>query len=170
MVLSLERFNRSTLLFTQDLRRGAALHVNYLTLNESSASLQFDLWLPRNRGLLRTQLTDFPHETPLFINVVFRSPSSLAVFLFGQLVNSTTRAVATPSPKSSNLSLKTFVRFRSISWSYDQSLSGRCFSRRGSFVRSRTSLDCCAFERSKRDLDDLETCQCKWNQPHVASS
>lgn len=170
-VLSIERFNRSILLFTQDLRRGAALHVNYLVSNDSSASLQFDLWLPRNRGLLRTQLTEFPYETPLFINVVFRSPSSLAVFLFGQLTNSTTKVVPIPAPKSSSLSFTTFVGFRSIAWSYDQTLSGRCCPRLlSSLMRSSPSLDCCAFERSKRDLVDLEACQCKWHQTHVVAS
>jgi hypothetical protein len=102
--------------------------VNLVVLNSSSSILNFDLWLPFNQGLLRTRLIDFPYEIPLFINLVYRSPSSLSVFLFGQLMDYTTNFVSIRSnqPSSlSDLSFKTFIPFRSISWSYDNQPFGR---------------------------------------------
>jgi hypothetical protein len=99
-----------------------------VVFNSSFSSLYFDLWLPFNQGLLRTRLIEFPYETPLFINLVYRSPSTLSVFLFGQLSDYTTNLISIPLNKPSStslLSFNTFVPFRSISWSYEQQPSGR---------------------------------------------
>ena len=68
--------------------------VNLIIFNSSSSSLHFDLWLPFNRGLLRTRIIEFPYETSLFINLVYRSPSTFSVFLFGQLIDYTTNPIS----------------------------------------------------------------------------
>jgi hypothetical protein len=102
--------------------------VNLVVFNSSSSSLYFDLWLPFNRGVLRTHLQEFPYETPLFINLIYRSPLSLSVFLFGQLMDYTTKSISMPTdkpPSSSYLSFNTFIPFRSISWSYEKQPFGR---------------------------------------------
>ncbi len=128
MVLSIERGNNSSTIFTQYFKHDASIHVNFIVLNSSASYLHFDLWLPMNRGLLRTRLTEFPYRTPLFINLVYRSPSTLSVFLFGQLMDSTRNSISISSNKPSSisdLSFNLFVPFRSISWSYEPQLSGR---------------------------------------------
>jgi len=127
-IFSIERLNRSSPIFTQYFKHDASIHVNLVVFNSSFSSLYFDLWLPFNRGLLRTHLIEFPYETSLFINLVYRSPSSLSVFLFGQLMDYTVNPINDQSTKpssSSFLSFNTFTQFRSISWSYEQPLSGR---------------------------------------------
>ena len=127
-ILSIERLNSSSTMFTQYFQHDASIHVNLIVFNSSSSSLNFDLWLPFNRGLLRTHLTEFPYETPLFINLIYRSPSSLSVFLFGQLMDYTIHSIPVPPNKpspTSVLAFNTFVPFRSIVWAYDQPLSGR---------------------------------------------
>ena len=124
----MERSNRSLSIFTQYFNHDASIHVDLIVFNSSFSSLYFDLWLPYNRGLLRTHLTEFPYETPLFINLVYRSPSSLSVSLFGQLMDYTVNPTYDQSNKpssSSFLSFNTFTQFRSISWSYEQPSSGR---------------------------------------------
>jgi hypothetical protein len=117
--------NNSSTIFTQYFKYDASIHVNLIVFNISSSSLHFDLWLPFNRGLLRTRLTEFPYDTPLFINLIYRSPSSLSVSLFGQLMDYTNNPVLIPPSSTSSLSFNTFVPFRSISWSYEQAPSGR---------------------------------------------
>ena len=128
-VVSIGRSNRPSLtLFTQYFKHGASLHVNLLVVNGSSSNLHFDLWLPNNRGVLRATLVEFPYETPLFINLVYRSPSSLAVFLFGQLLDHATHPmnIQLNQPLASTPpSFSTQARFRSISWSYEHSSIGR---------------------------------------------
>ncbi len=127
-IFSIERLNRSSPIFTQYFKHDASIHVNLVVFNSSFSSLYFDLWLPFNQGLLRTRLIEFPYETPLFINLVYRSPSTLSVFLFGQLSDYTTNLISIPLNKPSStslLSFNTFVPFRSISWSYEQQPSGR---------------------------------------------
>ena len=130
-LLSVQRVNNSSILFTQYFQEHASIHLNLIVHNSSSSSvLQFDLWLPNNRARLRAQLREFPYETPLFINVIYRAPSSLAVLLFGQMMDSTTEPISSPSdqtPNKASLAVYTFVRFQSISWSYDQTPSGRYF-------------------------------------------
>jgi hypothetical protein len=84
----------------------------------------------------------------------------------------TTYSISIPSNKpssTSSLSFNTFIQFRSISWSYEQQTSGRysmiIFHSIENFYFSL--LACCAFmhnnERFKRDLTDLDTCQCKFS-------
>jgi hypothetical protein len=127
-ILSIEHLNNSSSIFTQYLKYDASIHVNLIILNSSSSNLHFDLWLPFNRGLLRTRIIEFPYDTPLFINLVYRSPSTFSVFLFGQLIDYTTNPISIPLNKPSStslLSFNTFVQFRSISWSYEQPSSGR---------------------------------------------
>ncbi|CAF2788344.1 unnamed protein product [Rotaria sp. Silwood2] len=149
-IFSIEHFNSSQSIFAQYLKNDASIHINFIVLNSSSTNLHFDLWLPFNHGILRTQLTEFPYQTPLFINLVYRSPLSLSVFLFGQLMDYTTSSIYIQSNKpssSSSLSFNTYVEFRSISWSYQ-----------------KQSFECCAFmhddERLKRDTTNLDLCQC----------
>lgn len=126
---SLSRFNNSSTIFTQDFRHDASIHINLIYLNSSTSNLHFDLWLPFNRGILRTHLQEFPYETPLFINLIYRSPETLSVYLFGQLIDSTNTVISIPTIKSSSESLlafNTFLPFHSISWSYEkQPIFGR---------------------------------------------
>lgn len=120
--------NNSSTIFSQYFKNDASLHMNYIAYNSSHSSLNFDLWLPYNRGLLRTQVTEFPYQTPLLINLIYRSPSSLSVFLFGQLIDYTTKSIFIQSHRpssSSSLSVNTYVEFRSISWSYQKQPFGR---------------------------------------------
>ncbi|CAF0925941.1 unnamed protein product [Rotaria sordida] len=149
-IFSIEHFNNSQTIFTQYLKNDASIHINFIVLNSSSSNLHFDLWLPFNRGILRTQLTEFPYQIPLFINLVYRSPLSLSVFLFGQLIDYTTSSIYIQSNKPSSLSsssFNTYVDFHSISWSYQ-----------------KQPFECCAYmhndERFKRDTTNLDLCQC----------
>ncbi len=159
--------NNSSTIFTQYFKYDASIHVNLIVFNISSSSLHFDLWLPFNRGLLRTRLTEFPYDTPLFINLIYRSPSSLSVSLFGQLMDYTNNPVLIPPSSTSSLSFNTFVPFRSISWSYEQAPSGRYSMISNENFYFFTTIACCAFmqhdERFKRDLANLDTCQCKFS-------
>jgi hypothetical protein len=126
LIVSLQRFNRSLTLLRQTLTNNALFDVQLLVYNSSSSRLQFDLSLPYNRARLRTYIDEFPYETQLYIDVVYRSPSSLAVVLFGQLMHSTTiPTIVRETSSISTLALTTFVDFRSISWTYDRLLSGR---------------------------------------------
>lgn len=128
-ILSLERLNYSSTLFTQYFQDHASIHLNLIVHNSSSSFLQFDLWLPFNRARLRTYLMEFPYQTPLFINLIYRpSSSSLTVFLFGEMINSTSHLISLPTDQSSSKStalFKTFVPFQSIAWSYERTSSGR---------------------------------------------
>ncbi|CAF0942789.1 unnamed protein product [Rotaria sp. Silwood1] len=149
-IFSIEQFNGSQSIFAQYFKNDASIHINFIVLNSTLSTLHFDLWLPFNRGILRTQLTEFPYQTTLFINLVYRSPLSLSVFLFGQLMDYTTNMIYIQSNKpstSSSLSFNTYVQFHSISWSYQ-----------------KQPFECCAFmhndERLKRDTTDLDLCQC----------
>ncbi|CAF4532400.1 unnamed protein product [Rotaria sp. Silwood1] len=149
-IFSIEQFNSSQSIFAQYFKNDASIHINFIVLNSTLSTLHFDLWLPFNRGILRTQLTEFPYQTTLFINLVYRSPLSLSVFLFGQLMDYTTNMIYIQSNKpstSSSLSFNTYVQFHSISWSYQ-----------------KQPFECCAFmhndERLKRDTTDLDLCQC----------
>lgn len=119
--------NKSSTIFIQYFKYDALIQVNLVVINTSSSNLHFDLWLPFNRGLLRTHLTEFPYDTPLFINLIYRPPSSLSISLFGQLMDYTNNPISVSSSSSSKsaLSFNTYVPFRSISWSYEQTPSGR---------------------------------------------
>ncbi|CAF1082643.1 unnamed protein product [Adineta steineri] len=148
-IFSIDRVNKSSTIFTQYFKHAASIHINLNVLNATYSTLTFDLWLPFHRGLLRTQITEFPYETSLYINLVYRSPSSLSVFLFGQLMDYTINPTYDQSNKPSSLflSFNTFIPFRSILWSYEQ-----------------PSSECCALthknERLKRDIENLDICQC----------
>ncbi|CAF2066583.1 unnamed protein product [Rotaria magnacalcarata] len=122
-IFSIDRMNSSSSIFSQYFKNDASLHINFIVLNSSSPSLHFDLWLPFNHGLLRTQITEFSYQTPLLVNLIYRSPSSLSVFLFGQLVDYTIKSIFIQPNKpssSSSLSFNTYVQFRSITWSYQK--------------------------------------------------
>lgn len=123
-VVSISRLNTSSIIYSQYFQYDAILHINYIHLNSSTGNLHFDLWLPFNRGLIRTRLIDFPYETPLFINLIYQPYSTLTLFLFGQLIDSTNKPISLPKTKSTaHLSFYTFIPFQSISWSYDASSS-----------------------------------------------
>jgi hypothetical protein len=124
-ILSIDRLSNSSTLFTQYFKNDAAIEVYLVVYNQSSSSLHFNLWLPFNRGLLRTYLSEFPYDIPLFINLIYRPPSSLSVSLFGQLMDYTDNPISFPLSSKSGLSFNTYVPFRSISWSYEKSPSGR---------------------------------------------
>ena len=169
-VLSLERLNYSSTLFTQYFQDHASIHLNLIVHNSTSSFLQFDLWLPFNRARLRVHLMEFPYQTPLFIHLIYRSSSSssLTVFLFGQMMDSTTNLISLPTDQTlsqSSLLLKTFVPFQSISWSYEQTPSGRYLLDSRPKIFPFSLVECCAYShnktRLKRDSSNLETCQCK---------
>ena len=133
-ILTIEYFNSSTSIFKQYFKYNGSIQIDFIVSNSSLSSsspyLRFDLWLPFNRGLLRTYLTEFPHQSPLYINFIYRSPLLLSIFLYGQLINSTTDLIYIQSNKpaqSSSLSFNIYVPFHSISWSYQRQASGRPF-------------------------------------------
>jgi hypothetical protein len=137
-----KQFDGSSSIFVQTFKDSASLRVNLVIANASS-NLQFDLWLPAGRGLLRARITEFPYDTPLFIVLVYHPPnkrasSALSLFLFGQLADYAAQPVSSESnrpPTSVTPSIQfgrysallpsAHFRVRSVAWSFEQVTRGR---------------------------------------------
>lgn len=126
IVLSMDRSNQSSTVFQQH----GFIHI-HLAVENSSASLQFDLCLSNGRGRLRTHLKDFPYHTPLFLELTYQPLSqSSSLFLFGQRMDYTTETIkdfSKPFSFSSSPSIQlgkydsnlpsAAAQIRSIAWS-----------------------------------------------------
>lgn len=166
MILSIDRLENSLTLFRQYFHHQATIQIDLIVMNETSSKLQIDLYLNNRSGFLRVHLNEFPRRIPLYISVTYQLASTLSLFLYGQLIDSTNEFLESPIPlhSSSFIRIELINRYPStvihaIAWSFTRSINSI------NTINLTLVANCCieeSSERLKRDRTMLTTaCQCK---------